>query len=722
MVESDRSPTSEHCKVHGVAAASGSSRAPEAFSVHRRRRILARRYAIFQNDQWRVTKFGLVSRSPGAPCRYQIDAEHLLQVESRLYGWPLYVVQKPWVRPDQFLEAFKVAIDAHEGRYPGQVDLALLQASFDEAMHLAEHQGWLDNSGSGSHHATLKGKARSNPKSREIATAIFSRLNQIATAALLGIIAPANTLHERQTKMIIPSRFTYPGLSEIGAKIHQRWSTMATSLSSRHLHPTVGPLNRKQVTEKTAECVMQRLNQLVDRWKMQSLAVQFLQAGGLVSLAAMVIVGISVTSLIEASVTRNSAATTALYVDSVIAPLLPDMQKSKVLGDTVIHALDETLGQGALGTRLLTFRLWSRDGTILYSKDKSQVGKRFEPSADLQAALTGKMVAEFDRIDDVESEAERMSGQPLLEIYNPVLQPWSGEVVAVSEFYEIAADFQHNLRQALVWSWLAVALVTLGFFLILSAIVFRGSRTISNQSRALKDRVGELSGLLAQNKSLRLRVQRASQRVTALNERFLRRVGADLHDGPAQLVALAALRLDSATLTDPAISAEEREREILAIKSILDDAMREIRTFCTGIVLPHIEAAELPEILALAARSHQQRTGSAVALSLSDTPTPLSPSEKICVYRFVQETLNNGFRHAGGAGQSVAQTSDDASIQIEVTDRGPGFNPAVVRPEGLGLAGLRERVESLGGRFGVKSSETGTKVWMALNTDEMGRA
>ena len=106
------------------------------------------------------------------------------------------------------------------------------------------------------------------------------------------------------------------------------------------------------------------------------------------------------------------------------------------------------------------------------------------------------MVAQFDQVDDIESEAERASGQPLLEIYNPVLQPWSGEVVAVSEFYEIATDFSHNLRQALIWSWLAVGLATLGFFLVLSAIVFRGSRTIDNQSRALKDRVSELSVLL----------------------------------------------------------------------------------------------------------------------------------------------------------------------------------------------------------------------------------
>ncbi|TKB05522.1 MAG: sensor histidine kinase, partial [Mesorhizobium sp.] len=99
--------------------------------------------------------------------------------------------------------------------------------------------------------------------------------------------------------------------------------------------------------------------------------------------------------------------------------------------------------------------------------------------------------------------------------------------------YEVATDFERNLHQALIRTWLDVAAVTAAFFLGLSAIVFRGSRTISSQSRSLKQRIAELSDLLAQNRLLRLRVQRASQRATAVNERYLRRIGADLHDGPA---------------------------------------------------------------------------------------------------------------------------------------------------------------------------------------------
>ncbi len=464
---------------------------------------------------------------------------------------------------------------------------------------------------------------------------------------------------------------------------------------------------------------MRLLYQFRDRWNAQSLAVQFLLAGGLVSLAAMAIVGFLVTSQIEDAVTRNSAATTALYVDSVIAPILPDMRKSEVLGDTISRALDETLSQGALGERLLSFKLWRHDGTILYAKDKGLVGRRFEPSDELEAAWKGQVVAEFNKLDDLESAGERARGKPLLEIYNPVLQPWSGEVVAVSEFYEIAGDIERSLNAARLKSWLAVASVVAAFFGLLSLIVFRGSRTIDAQKRSLNARVGELSELLAQNRRLRLRVQRASQRTAALNERLLRKIGADLHDGPAQLVALAALRLDSDVLTAATATEAARARELIAVKASLDDAMREIRGICSGLVLPHIEALDLVDVLRLAVAEHVQRSGSVVDLSLSAASGVLSPSAKICIYRFVQEALSNSFRHAGGAGQAVAQRMDGDSLEVEVTDKGGGFDPADVRPDGLGLAGLRERIESLGGRFDVESSASGTRVTMRLTSEEL---
>ena len=241
------------------------------------------------------------------------------------------------------------------------------------------------------------------------------------------------------------------------------------------------------------------LEDFLRRWSKLSLALQFLVAGGVGLLAVMLVVGLWVTSQIRQGVTRNSAATTALYVDSVIAPLLPDMRKSRELSDSVKRALDETLDQGALGKRLASFKLWRRDGTILYAKDTTLIGKVYEPNANLVAAFGGNVVAQYNNLDDdAESRDEqRTATGPLLEIYNPVREPWSGEVVAVSEIYEVAEDFETTLNVALWQSWLVVAGATAAALALLSGIVFRGSRTIETQRTALEAKVAELQALLS---------------------------------------------------------------------------------------------------------------------------------------------------------------------------------------------------------------------------------
>lgn len=465
-----------------------------------------------------------------------------------------------------------------------------------------------------------------------------------------------------------------------------------------------------------------RLPNVIAHWNSQSLARQFIIAGGLVSAAAILIVGAFVASLIEDAVTRNSAASTALYVDSIIAPILPDMTTTEKLDETIERALDETLSQGALGRRLVSFRLWRKDGTILYANDKTLMGKKLAPSADLQTAFSGKMVSEFNQIDPEEASALGDDPPPLLEIYNPVLQPWSGEVVAVSEFYEIATDFEHSLYNARLRAWLAVAAVIAAIFSLLSLIVLRGSRLIDLQRGLLNARVGELSDLLKQNRALHARVKNASQRTTALNERFLRRLGADLHDGPAQLIAYASLRIDSPAMLGAQVLPDKREAEVASIKTSLQEAMREIRGICHDLILPEIEAATLHEVIKQAVQRYRDRTGFDVRLLLAAIEWQPTPAEKICIYRFVQEALNNGWRHAGGVGQQVLQRLEDGCVVIDVIDGGSGFDPSSIKSTSLGIAGLRERVESLAGRFEIASGKDGTRVTMSLKMSETEKA
>ncbi|MBB2698819.1 UNVERIFIED_ORG: hypothetical protein GGI66_003496 [Rhizobium esperanzae] len=456
------------------------------------------------------------------------------------------------------------------------------------------------------------------------------------------------------------------------------------------------------------------------RWNARSLASQFFIAGGLVSIAAMFLVGILVTHLIEDAVIHNSGAATALYVDSVVAPLLPDMQTESLLDEASAQALDETLGQGALGRRLISFKLWRSDGTILYSNEKELVGQKFPVNEKLRKAFAGSLVARYEIADDPESGVERALGKPLMEIYNPVLQPWSGQAVAVLEFYETAEGLGDSLAHARLQSWGAVAAVTGVFFLVLSALVFRGSRTIEAQRKDLKQRVTELSALLSENRGLQRRLQRASQRVAALNETYLRSIGADLHDGPAQHIAYASLRLDSDLLINASTKPETREKELAWIRSSLAEAMTEIRNICSGLVLPQIEKSTITEIVLRVVEAHQHKTETLVETIIDEDGPELATAVKICIYRFIQEALNNAYRHGGGVQQTVKAVSHNGHVHVEVSDRGNGFDPAEVRPASLGLVGLRERVDSLGGSFDIKTGEGGTVVTMTFEPMEVG--
>ena len=375
-------------------------------------------------------------------------------------------------------------------------------------------------------------------------------------------------------------------------------------------------------------------------WASLTLARQFLLAGSAVLLAGMLVIGLWVTRQIEDDVTRNAATATALYVDSVIAPLLPDVRDGDLLPKGARRALDETLSQGALGRRLASFKIWKQGGLVAYSSRPELIGRRFEPTSNLRRAWSGQVMAEFDELHDDEDALERAEKVPLLEIYSPLREPWSGEVVAVAEFYEIASDIKDDLFRARLRSWLIVAVVTLAMMGLLSGIVLRGSGLITTQQRALERKVEDLSRLLRQNEELHRRVQQASSRAVAFNERYLRRISADLHDGPAQLLALASLRMGDARLC---AGASEGGADLESIRAYLDEAMREIRDICRGLVLPQIETMGLPQLVRAAAVTHEQRTGTRTALYLPEREPPLAQSEKICVFRFVQKGLINAW-------------------------------------------------------------------------------
>ncbi|MBA3687398.1 MAG: hypothetical protein H0W81_00960 [Chloroflexi bacterium] len=103
-------------------------------------------------------------------------------------------------------------------------------------------------------------------------------------------------------------------------------------------------------------------------------------------------------------------------------------------------------------------------------------------------------------------------------------------------------------------------------------------------------------------------------------------------------------------------------------------------------------------------------------------PTPaLEPTVTVGVYRIVQEALANSARHSGAPVAHVWISCREGRLLIKVTDEGCGFNPGAVVDPGIGLAGMYERAELLGGRLAVQSAvASGTRVTLDLPISSKG--
>lgn len=455
---------------------------------------------------------------------------------------------------------------------------------------------------------------------------------------------------------------------------------------------------------------------LAGRWARLSLATRFATAAGVVLVLAALAIGAAVTARIQDAVVRNSANATALYLDSVISPISQQLGAEVGLSPGAQRALEEIFAGATLGGRVVSFKFWGRDGRVIWAENEAIIGQVFDPTDELRRALAGEVVASFDSLDDDEEDApEAALGLPLLEIYSPIREVYSGEVVAVAEFYEVASDLARDLGAARRVAWAVVAATTLLLGGVLYAIVLGGSRTIEAQKDALDQRLRELRGLSARNHELRLRVQAAAARAAAETDRTMRGIGADLHDGPAQHLAYAALRLDS--LRDR-LQGHAAEEDLGRIAGAVSEAMTEVRALSRGLQLPEIADRPLASIVESVVQGHEARTGHEVEVRIDGGAEPsLVPAAKVCVFRFLQEALSNGSRHAGGEGLEVELSRGPGELLLAVRDRGPGLPPS---PEGagrMGLGGLRDRVESLGGTFVARTRpEGGTEISMTLDT------
>jgi signal transduction histidine kinase len=434
-----------------------------------------------------------------------------------------------------------------------------------------------------------------------------------------------------------------------------------------------------------------------------SFSAQFLVLALVVLAAGMTALGAWAHVAIEEAVVSNTSAVTALYVDSFIGPLVDDYAADGEVSASGIVDLDSLLTDTPLGDEIVSFKIWDRNGTILYSPNPDLIGQVFPMETDLEEAFTGDVVTAISDLGEPENVYERTQWETLIETYAPVRAQGSNLIVAVAEFYQLPDALNEEIRSAQITGWAIVGVATVIMYLALVGMVRRATRTIRTQHSELSRYVADLEETLEENRSLQRRIRGAASRTTTLNERYLTRVSADIHDGPAQGVALALLRIDDVA-ESVGQGGNGMKEEILSLRNTLDSALGDLRSIAQGLRSPVVDATG-PCKAARRAVADFERNYDRTVIVRCDGEDVIAPvATSITVYRVVQESLVNSFRHARAdrVELRLERTPDQLTVTIE--DDGVGFDLERPRSESrLGIAGMRERVEMIGGSFRIAS-------------------
>lgn len=238
----------------------------------------------------------------------------------------------------------------------------------------------------------------------------------------------------------------------------------------------------------------------------------------------------------------------------------------------------------------------------------------------------------------------------------------------------------------------------------------------------------ELAVLFNRTRSQQDNASQASRRILAVNEEELQRIILDIHDGPVQKLFAASSQLQMMEAKLGVAPAEVRaslELSMTRVIGLLQASLNEIKTTVGTLRPPEFRRRPLVSVLQSLIIQHESLTGMRVEFHVEGDIPHVGLSAKIALYRILQEALSNAYRHAKVDRLDVRLYGKDGWVTLEIIDQGPGFTPpplegpsATEREEHIGLRGMRDRAQLVGGQFRLTSRPgQGTRIQVKVYGD-----
>lgn len=273
------------------------------------------------------------------------------------------------------------------------------------------------------------------------------------------------------------------------------------------------------------------------------------------------------------------------------------------------------------------------------------------------------------------------------------------KIAELQTLYDTEKKQQQISLQALKISRRNAMLIILGTVLMLTVFIFR---LIYYRYKFRQEKI-------LQQELLNEEAKR-SKAILESEENERQRLARELHDGVGQL--LSATKLNLSTLESEKCTAEEKIR-LQNSMSILDDSIREIRNISHNMVPDALIKYGLKHaIVDFVSKINQTKKIQINFECNGFEENSLEDTEKLMLYRIIQESVNNALKYAHATQMSIQLSADINEISLLMEDNGKGFDIEEVKQKGgIGLKNIQLRTDYLKGKFEIESSpKNGTTI------------
>ena len=195
----------------------------------------------------------------------------------------------------------------------------------------------------------------------------------------------------------------------------------------------------------------------------------------------------------------------------------------------------------------------------------------------------------------------------------------------------------------------------------------------------------------------------ASQKLIEAHEEEKTRIARELHDDISQRIALLGMHLGILKQSLPA-SATDLQQEIGEMDQQIGDLASDIHALSHGLHSAKLELIGLKAAVAGFCKELSNRHDVTIDVHVENIPEALPPEVSLCLYRVLQEALQNVLKHSVSRRAHVSLSGQLDTIKLTIKDSGAGFDPQeAMRGPGLGLTSMKERLKIVGGHLSIHS-------------------